>query len=66
MLVPSALFGVPMRSHLTLLLSPVALAVVCLYSTTKRWTHFTQIFLGLSQLGAEDKSEAKIVPFRKP
>jgi 4-hydroxybenzoate polyprenyltransferase len=29
-------------------LSPVALAIVFLYSLTKRFTHFTQIFLGLA------------------
>lgn len=33
---------------LSFILSPVALAILLLYSTTKRWTHFTQIFLGLS------------------
>lgn len=33
---------------LTLLLSPVALAIVLGYSLTKRFTHFTQFFLGLS------------------
>ena len=29
-------------------LSPVALAVVCFYSLTKRFTHYTQLFLGLA------------------
>jgi 4-hydroxybenzoate polyprenyltransferase len=29
-------------------LSPVALVVICFYSLTKRFTHFTHIFLGLS------------------
>lgn len=29
-------------------LSPVALAIIYFYSYTKRWTHFTQLFLGLS------------------
>src|SRR3990167_1086774 len=29
-------------------LSPVALAIIYFYSTTKRWTHFTHLFLGLS------------------
>jgi 4-hydroxybenzoate polyprenyltransferase len=29
-------------------LSPVALAVICFYSLTKRFTHFTHVFLGLS------------------
>ena len=33
---------------LTLWLSPVALFILCFYSLTKRWTHFTQLFLGLS------------------
>ncbi len=35
-------------NHLTFVLSPLALFIIFLYSTTKRWTHFTQIFLGLS------------------
>lgn len=35
-------------NKLTLFLSPVALAILCLYSTTKRWTHYTQLFLGLA------------------
>ncbi|MBI2340759.1 MAG: UbiA family prenyltransferase [Deltaproteobacteria bacterium] len=29
-------------------LSPMALAIIYFYSYTKRWTHFTQLFLGLS------------------
>ena len=29
-------------------LSPVALAVVCFYSLTKRFTHYTHVFLGLA------------------
>jgi 4-hydroxybenzoate polyprenyltransferase len=33
---------------LCFLLSPVALAIVCFYSLTKRFTSFTQVFLGLA------------------
>ena len=35
-------------NHLTLLLSPVALAVVLLYSYTKRFTRWSHVFLGLA------------------
>lgn len=35
-------------NQLTLWLSPVALFIICFYSVTKRWTHYTQLFLGLS------------------
>lgn len=35
-------------NQLTLFLSPIALMIVCGYSLTKRFTNFTQIFLGLS------------------
>ena len=35
-------------NRLTLILSPIALVILCLYSTTKRWTRFTQLFLGLA------------------
>lgn len=33
---------------LCFVLSPVALAIIFLYSVTKRYTHFTQLFLGLA------------------
>ena len=35
-------------NHTCFYLSPVALAVICFYSLTKRFTDFTHIFLGLS------------------
>src|SRR5438552_2329521 len=35
-------------NHLTLMLSPVALAVVLLYSYTKRFTRWSHLFLGLA------------------
>ncbi len=35
-------------NRLTFLLSPVALAVVLLYSYTKRWTRWSHVFLGLA------------------
>jgi 4-hydroxybenzoate polyprenyltransferase len=37
-----------MLNRLTLLLSPVALGCVLLYSLTKRWTQFTHLVLGAS------------------
>ena len=42
------LFAAAMLNRLTLMLSPVALACVLLYSLTKRWTLFSHIVLGLS------------------
>jgi len=33
---------------LCLYLSPIALGVICFYSLTKRFTHYTHVFLGLS------------------
>jgi 4-hydroxybenzoate polyprenyltransferase len=47
----SFIFGASQLNHLTLLLSPFALILLFFYSFTKRFTHFTQIFLGMS-LGA--------------
>lgn len=47
----NALFFILISSYfnnLTLILSPIALMIVCGYSLTKRFTSFTQIFLGLS------------------
>ncbi len=46
----SALFvlAAAQLNHLTLLLSPVALAVLLLYSYTKRFTRWSHIFLGLA------------------
>jgi 4-hydroxybenzoate polyprenyltransferase len=35
-------------NHLCLILSPVALAVICFYSLTKRFTDYTHVFLGLA------------------
>jgi 4-hydroxybenzoate polyprenyltransferase len=40
------LFAAAMLNRLTLLLSPIALASVLLYSFTKRWTQFSHIVLG--------------------
>jgi 4-hydroxybenzoate polyprenyltransferase len=42
------ILGTAMLNRLTLLLSPVALAVVLLYSYTKRFTRWSHLFLGLS------------------
>lgn len=49
-LVSSAVFvyGASRISTLCLLLSPVALAIVCWYSLAKRFTAYTQLFLGLA------------------
>lgn len=49
-LINAALFilATSFFNPLTLLLSPVALAIVCFYSLTKRWTHYTQLFLGFA------------------
>lgn len=35
-------------NRLAFILSPVALIIICLYSLTKRWTHWTQLFLGFA------------------
>ncbi len=35
-------------NFLAAILSPLALAIIWLYSFTKRWTYYTQLFLGLS------------------
>jgi 4-hydroxybenzoate polyprenyltransferase len=35
-------------NHLCFILSPVALALICFYSLTKRFTDFTHVFLGLA------------------
>ena len=40
------LFAAAMLNRLTLMLAPVALASVLLYSLTKRWTQFSHIVLG--------------------
>ena len=40
------LLAAAMLNHMTLLLSPVALACVLLYSLTKRWTKFSHLVLG--------------------
>jgi 4-hydroxybenzoate polyprenyltransferase len=40
------LFAAAMLNRLTLLLAPVALASILLYSLTKRWTQFSHIVLG--------------------
>ncbi|HEY6806906.1 MAG TPA: UbiA-like polyprenyltransferase [Pyrinomonadaceae bacterium] len=47
-IVASGLFilAAAMLNHLTLILSPIALASVLLYSLTKRWTQFSHIVLG--------------------
>ncbi len=47
-IVSAALFllAAAMLNRLTLLLSPVALACVLLYSLTKRWTQFSHLVLG--------------------
>ena len=42
------LFAAAMLNRLTLMLSPVALACVLLYSLTKRWTLLSHLVLGLS------------------
>jgi 4-hydroxybenzoate polyprenyltransferase len=42
-------------NRLTLLLSPVALAVILLYSYTKRFTRWSHLFLGLA-LGIASRS----------
>ncbi len=42
------LLAAAMLNHMTLLLSPVALACVLLYSLTKRWTKFSHLVLGAS------------------
>src|ERR671927_284617 len=44
--LPFALLGAIMLNRLTLLLSPVALASVILYSYTKRWTSLSHLVLG--------------------
>jgi len=50
LVVSSALFlaGAAMINRLTLVLSPVALVFVFLYSLTKRWTAATHFFLGVA------------------
>jgi len=35
-------------NQLTFYLSPIALFILCFYSLTKRFTHFTQLFLGVA------------------
>jgi 4-hydroxybenzoate polyprenyltransferase len=35
-------------NHVCFYLSPVALAVICFYSLTKRFTHYTHVFLGIA------------------
>ena len=49
-IVSSAIFvgAAGMLSALCLILSPVALAIVCWYSLAKRVTSYTQLFLGLA------------------
>src|SRR5215217_9723098 len=49
-IVSAALFvlAAAMLNRLTLVLSPVALACVLLYSLTKRWTQFSHLVLGAS------------------
>ena len=49
-IVMSALFvfGASRLNHLTLVLSPVVLAVLFLYSYTKRFTRWSHLFLGLA------------------
>ncbi len=42
------IFSASRLNHVTLLLSPVALAIVFLYSLTKRFTRWSHLFLGLS------------------
>src|SRR4029079_7097047 len=42
------LLAAAMLNHLTLILAPVALACVLLYSLTKRWTQFSHLVLGAS------------------
>ena len=50
LIVSAAAFVVTTRfiNGLCFALSPVALAIVCFYSLTKRFTDFTQLFLGLA------------------
>ena len=50
LLVCAAAFVVTTRliNPLCLALSPVALAIICFYSLTKRFTDYTQLFLGLA------------------
>lgn len=54
-------------NQLTLWLSPVALLIICFYSLTKKWTHFTQLFLGLSlgiaPIGAWIAAKGTLEPF---
>ncbi len=45
------IFAASQINRLTFILSPLVLALLFFYSLTKRFTHFTQIFLGMS-LGA--------------
>ena len=40
--------GQPLLNPLCFYLSPVALAVICFYSLTKRFTDYTHVFLGLA------------------
>ncbi|HKG98576.1 MAG TPA: UbiA-like polyprenyltransferase [Pyrinomonadaceae bacterium] len=49
-IISAALFvlAAAMLNRLTLLLSPVALACILLYSLTKRWTQFSHLVLGAS------------------
>jgi 4-hydroxybenzoate polyprenyltransferase len=35
-------------NHLCFVLSPVALVVICFYSLTKRFTHYSHVFLGIA------------------
>lgn len=35
-------------NQLTFALSPLVLLMICFYSLTKRWTHYTHIFLGIT------------------
>src|SRR5678816_3170387 len=49
-IAPAALFllAAAMLNRLTLILAPVALGCVLLYSLTKRWTQFSHLVLGAS------------------
>jgi 4-hydroxybenzoate polyprenyltransferase len=48
LVVASWFLGDEQRGHLCFTLSPVALAVICFYSLTKRFTDYTHLFLGLA------------------
>ena len=71
LVVASWFLGDEQRGRICFYLSPVALAVICFYSLTKRFTDFTHVFLGialaLAPLGAwlAVKGGFQLLPMRE-